>query len=191
MASLHRRGETFWVKFRFAGKQVFRSIKTSNPKEASRLQGQIERTLHDLETGRLVLSEDADLWRFVLSDGKLSKRQTAPKKAATLGDLIDAYFASQIGQKELNTLETEQLHRRHFERVIGREKLVKGFTAADVQAYITTRSPDVKPQTVRKEVATLRMLLYRAERLVGEKPTDVRGRSEHWTSPKAPRSPGS
>ena len=58
--------------------------------------------------------------------------------------------------------------------MIGRDKLVKGFTAADVQAYITARSPDVKPQTVRKEVPTLRMLVYRAERLVGERPADVR-----------------
>lgn len=48
-----------------------------------------------------------------------------------------------------------------------------------------------RPQTVRKEVATLRMLLYRAERLVGEKPADVREAFRAPDFAKGSEQPGS
>lgn len=170
MASLtrHPRSNYWSIKFRFGGKQSCKSLHTE--KEAERLRGVIERTLADMERGRLVCPPEADFWAFVQSDGKLSTKPAAPTRAATLSDLFNAYFGSQFGQKEGNTLHTEGIHRRHLERVLGADQPVRAINAAVVQKYITERSEAVGPQTVRKEVATLRMLLYRAEKLVGEKP---------------------
>lgn len=58
-----------------------------------------------------------------------------------------------------------------MERFFCKTKSVPSFTAADVQGYIASRAKAVGPQTIKKEVATLRMLLYRADRLIGVRPT--------------------
>jgi integrase len=176
MASIHQRNETWWVKFRFGGKQIFRSLKTDNERNAERLKLQIERTLADIDHGRMVIPLEADLWQFILSDGKLAHKPSVPTAPATLTGLMDAYFAGQIGQKEANTLVTERYHRKHIERLIGGSKAIASFTTADVQAYIRARATEgVGRNTIKKEVATLRFLVYRAWQLVGAKPaTDVR-----------------
>jgi len=174
MASLtrHPRSNYWSIKFRFGGKQFCKSLHTEKEKEAQRLRGIIERTLDEMERGRLVRPPDADFWAFVRSDGKLNERPTAPTRAATLHDLFDKYFASQFGQKEENTLHTEGIHRRHLERKMGADKPVRSITTADVQAYITGRSKSVGPTTVKKEIATLRMLLYRASKLGIQAPVE-------------------
>ena len=173
MASKHKRGETWWVKFRFGGTQVFRSLKTGDQREAVRLVSQIERTLHDLETGRLILPEDADLYQFVLSDGRHAHRPTAPKKAITMSDLWAAYDANQYGQKERATQTTEAVHRGHLTRFYGDDKAIKSFTPGDITAYVASRANKVQPVTIKKEVDSLKMLLNRAERLVGEEPPQL------------------
>lgn len=69
MASVHKRNETWWVKFRFDGKQTFRSLKTTNARNAERLKYQIERTIADIDQGRIVIPPEVELWQFILSDG--------------------------------------------------------------------------------------------------------------------------
>lgn len=173
MASTHKRNDTWWVKFRFNGKQIFRSLKTNNARNAERLKYQIERTLADIDQGRITIPSEADLWQFVLSDGKLIFKPSVPSTPQTLRGLIDSYFAAQIGQKEANTLLTEQVHRRHLERVVGGEKAVASFCAADIQAYIKARTNEgVGRITIQKEVASLRMWLYRSSQLIDVKPAD-------------------
>jgi hypothetical protein len=97
MASIHKRQETWWVKFRFAGKQIFRSLKTDKEREAQRLKFQIERTITDIEQGRITLPADVDLWQFILSDGKLAFKPTLPVNPPSLADLKAAYFGGDAG----------------------------------------------------------------------------------------------
>lgn len=176
MASTHLRNTTWWVKFRFDGKQVFRSLKTNNTRNAERLKFQIERTVADIEQGRMPLPPDVDLWQFILSDGKLAFKPTMPAAQPTLAGLVDAYFATQIGQKEQNTLDTEKIHRGHLERLLGGSKAITSIGTSDVQAYIKARSGEgVGRATIQKEVASLRMWLYRSVALIGVKPSvDIR-----------------
>lgn len=193
LASLHKhpKSSNWSIKFRFGGTTIYKSLRTDDEKEAQRLRLQIERTVADIERGRLVVPDDADLWQFILSDGKLSQKPTAPTRPVTLADLMDAYFAGQVGQKEQNTLVTEGIHRGHFERLLGGDKPLRGFTAADIQGYIRDRArEEVRPATIKKEVATLRMLLYRAEKLVGCKPDkDVREMFRALDFPKGKEQP--
>ena len=193
MASIHKhpRSGNWSVKFCFGGTQFSKSLRTAKTKDAERLKLQIGRTLADIDQGRLVVPENADLWAFLLSDGKLTRKPTAPDRAPTLCDLMDAYFAGQVGQKEENTLDTERIHRRHFERVIGGGKDVRAVVASDIQAYINARvRKGVGPQTIKKEVATLRMWLYRSEKLIGVKPDkDVREMFRSLDFPKGTESP--
>lgn len=193
LASLHKhpKSSNWSIKFRFGGTPFFKSLHTDDERDAERLKLQIERTLADIDRGRLVVTDDADLWQFILSDGKLNQKPTAPTRPVTLTDLLDAYFAGQVGQKEANTLVTERIHRKHFERLLGGDKQIRGFTATDIQGYIRDRAgEEVRPPTIKKEIATLRMLLYRAEKLVGCKPDkDVREMFRALDFPKGKEQP--
>ncbi len=177
MASLHQhpKSSNYSLAFRFDGKLYSKSLRTSDRREADRTKARVEQAIIDLERGRHSLPEGAELWPFLLSDGKLSQKPTAPAKAVTLAGLWAAYEASQCGQKEANTLSTEAVHYGHLSRHFGADKRVKLFAPADVAGYVAARATaGVKPQTTQKEVATLRLLCYRAERLTGQAPADVR-----------------
>ena len=53
MASIHRRGTCFHVKFSFQGKQFFRALKTSSKKEALHAKNRVEQNMHLITTGVL------------------------------------------------------------------------------------------------------------------------------------------
>jgi integrase len=169
MASIHQQGETWYVKFRFAGRQFFKSLRTADESDALRTKARIEGTLIDIGRGRLVIPDGADVWAFIESDGR---RTGDPKweNPPTLSELFKAYFDAQPF-KEPNTIRTEGYHRDRLLALIG-DKPVHLLTPADVQGFISKRAKDRKRQavnatTIRKEVATLRMVLNRAERLIG------------------------
>jgi integrase len=191
MASLHQhpKSNNWSIAFRYGGKQYTKSLRTTNRKVAERHKGRIETLLDELVRGRRVLPDGADLWEYLQSDGTRGGKLEAPRKAATLSDLWDAYLSGQIGQKEENTLKTERIHRGHHERVIGPDTPVRSLTAATAQQYIKSRDADVKVQTIKKEVATLKMLLGRAGVLVGEQPTDVRELFRPLAFPKLTEKP--
>ena len=177
MASLHQhpKSSNYSLAFRYGGKQFNKSLRTSDRREADRIKARVEQAIIDLERGRHTLPDGAELWPFLLSDGKLAAKPTAPAKAVTLSALREAYGASQCGQKEDSTLSTEDVHFGHLSRHFGSDKRVKTFTPADVAGYVAARAAvGINPLTIQKEVATLRLLCYRAERLTGQAPADVR-----------------
>jgi hypothetical protein len=177
MASIHRTASgAYAISFRYGGRQFMKSLKTRNRDEADGQRRKIELTLSEIERGRLVVPDGADLWHFVQSDGK---RTQAPKfePVHTLSELFARYFDGG-SFKEENTLATERIHRRHPERVIGARSPLKLLTPADVQRYINARAKEqyrrrpIGTRTIQKEVATLKMVLNRAEKIVGVKPPD-------------------
>ena len=145
MASIHLQGETWYVKFRYAGRQFFKSLRTTSESDARRTKARIEGTLLDLYRGRLVLPDDADVWAFVESDGK---RTGDPKweKPPTLSDLFKAYFDARPF-KEPNTIRTEGYHRDRLLGLIG-DRPVHLLTPADVQGFISKRAKDKTRQAV-------------------------------------------
>jgi site-specific recombinase XerD len=192
MASIHvTPSGVYSISFRYAGRQFMKSLKTRSRDEADRLRGRIEGTLLDIERGRLVLPDGADLWSFVLSDGRRTQAARI-ETVCTLGDLFTKYFDG-LRVKEENTLNTERIHRRHVERLLGAARPLASLTTADIQGYVTARAGELyrgKPigtKTIQKEIATLRMLLNRAEKLVGVKPAF--GLFKHIDYPKAVEKP--
>ena len=101
---------------------------------------------------------------YILSAGKLDERPgEAPVSAsATLGQLFDSYrerFPS--AAKEESTLQTERIHLRHLERLLGANALLDGLTPKRMQAYADARAAEkglrgrtVRSDTVRKELGT-------------------------------------
>jgi integrase len=91
----------------------------------------------------------------------------------TLADLFKWYFGSQtVGAKEPKTLETERLHSHHALRLLGETKALAAIRGQDLQeGYINKRAREarhkkfIRPETIKKEMDTLRMVWRRAAKL--------------------------
>jgi integrase len=152
------------LRFNFGGRKFKRSIKTKDQKIALGIQARVEETIRLLEQGRLELPANADPAAFILSDGKKAGK-TVLQKALTLGELIDCYQRSlPVGTKEVNTITTEKLHCKHLLRILGKQVPAQSLATAEMQRYSDQRSQEkgrrgkVRPQTIKKELDTLRVI---------------------------------
>jgi integrase len=173
MASLTRdKSGNLHIHFRCGGRQFHKSLKTDREDEAEALKGRIELALLDIERGRLTVPPGADFWQFVQSDGKLESKPRVEKQM-TLRELFEWYFGQQTPNAKVEkTLQTEQLHSRHFLRLLGKSKTLASIQGRDLQeGYINRRAKEtwrkktIRPETIEKEVNTLGMVWRRAARL--------------------------
>lgn len=112
----------YHVKFRFAGKQYRRSLRTKMRRTAEASACHIEENIRLIEGGRLELPEDADVPTFLLSDGKLLGKPL-PTSAITVGTIFDKYQKSiPADAMEATSLKTARIHMRHFQRLMGANK---------------------------------------------------------------------
>lgn len=148
-----------------------RSLDTDDDKEAARRMAAIDQTLDELARGRVQLPDGADLWEFLRTDGKRTQKLVAPARPTTLADIFEEYFRSQQAKrKEHSSLVTEQLHYRTMLRHFDGSTPVRSIDRAALERYIGERSETVATATVKKEIATLRMLLYWAIAALGVTP---------------------
>jgi len=170
MASLHFNEQhgRYRIRFDFGGQSYNRSLgKISGEADEARADAEatltrVEKTLGLLRDGFLVMPDNADHARFIITGGKETGR---PKLATvrTLQDLFDSAAAhTPTGAKEENTLKTDGLHRKHLLRLLGGRTLLRTLKPSTLQAYIASRSSEtyrgakVSAQTIQKEVGRLR-----------------------------------
>ena len=153
--------------FRYGGRQFNRTISAKTDREAERACALIEETIQDLERGKLVIPTEADPAAFILSGGKVSKRPQLVSepfqdaaKPPTLKHVLDTYAATLTpGSKEVNSLGTEAVHRRHFVRVLGEGLAFDSLGVDGIQGYVDARAREgVGRETIRKELSTLRVI---------------------------------
>lgn len=166
MASLERDPASgkYHVRFRYGGRAFRRSLRTGDVKLARARAGRIAETLHLLQHGRLVIPAGADVAQFILSDGV--RHSPVAVRLVTLGELVSGFQGARVpGAKEANTIETEDLHLRHLLRLLKPQSFVQSLTPVQLQQYVTARLKErrnggrpVSVETVRKEVATLRVV---------------------------------
>jgi len=107
------------------------------------------------------MPENADPATFILSDGKLDQRPMV-QASISLNELLELHARLPERAKENTTLVTERVHKNHLRRILGASRRVNELGPQDVQRYVNTRSAekyrgkDIEPDTIRKEVATLR-----------------------------------
>jgi len=161
------------IQFIYAGKPFHKSLKTRKSEDATALAGRIESKLFHLITFTLALPLGADLWQWLLSDGRREQKPEPPQKAWSLRNLFDWYFTNQTkNAKESNTLRTERIHRNHLLRLLGESVLMSAITPADLQDYINHRATEtwrgnaITPGTIAKEIASLSMVWNRAAKLM-------------------------
>lgn len=161
MPWLEKRGSTFRIKFRYAGQNLSKTLKTGSERNAQASMLRLEENLRLLERGRLDLPPGADLATFLLSDGKVGNRP-APVAHVSLENLFDQYRHSlPPGAMEANSLETVELHMRHLKRILGARFFVQNLTLPILQSYVEARcrqkgrsGQHISPVTVRKELTT-------------------------------------
>ena len=142
MAGLEKRGGRYNIIFRFGGQRFVRSLGTTIEKEAEELKERIERRIRLVKAGDIELPVGADIPTFLLSDGKLTKKPVL-LPTLTLSQLFKEFFTSlPEGNLEDTTLYCMNLHRRHFERIIGVTFNVQQLTTEKLQSYVTKRSKE-------------------------------------------------
>lgn len=166
MASLELRGQKYRIVFRYNGRKFQHPLKTLDVQEAKACLIRLEENLRLLERGRLQLPLDADLPTFLLSDGRVAMKpqQNIPTVVVTLGELSRRYLTLHSnGAMEPNSLETVEMHLRHFRRSLGEEFAVARLRQEDLQLHVTNRLKKqgprkrrISPVTLRKEMASLR-----------------------------------
>ena len=152
----------YHIRFRFGGKSFKRSLKTSDKVSAQAAVARVSETILLVERGVIEMPTGADVATFLLSNGRRSEK---PKLECTLTlrDLFAQYLTSLPSHaKEDSTLETEQIHLRHFERGLPLGKPIGEVTTAVVQSFVNKqlhrrfRNRPLKPETVKRQIATLR-----------------------------------
>jgi hypothetical protein len=125
MANLYQNAAGVWlVRFRFGGRQYYRSLDTTDEKVANGAKAQVEETLGLLKRGRLSLPAGAgpdEAGLFIISAGKIAQRPTVALTAKTLKEVTDAYFTElPEGTKAASSVYTEKIHVGHLVRASSR-----------------------------------------------------------------------
>jgi len=166
MATLHQNTSGNWlIRFRFAGRQYYRSLETSEEKQARGVKAQVEETLGLLRRGRLTLPDGAgpdEAGQFIISGGQVARRPVVAPAAKTLKEVTDAYFADlPEGAKAASSLYTERIHVGHLLGILKASTPLREIGVAELQGYVTKRSRQrghkgkkVQPETLRKELMT-------------------------------------
>lgn len=108
----------YFVCFRLGEKRFKRSLGTKNQRTADSLTCRLEENLQDIERGRLLVPENADLVTFLLSDGRVAE-PFANSSQPTLKRLFDAYFdAIPAGSMEESTISGMKIQRQRLEKIL-------------------------------------------------------------------------
>jgi len=158
----------YHVGFRYGGQKFKKTLRTRDARTAHSRLHRIEENIRLVESGRLVVPDDADLGTFLLSDGQLNgTKSISPKrKLRTLRQFCDAFLSAiPDGALEQSTIQGMKTHLKHLRRVLGASFVLSEVKLEDLQQYVQQRSRDkgirgktLSSATIKKELTTLRTL---------------------------------
>jgi len=166
MASLDNRTGHFHIIFRYRGRKITRSLKTTSEKTARASLARLEDNLGRVELGTLDIPEGVDAAIFLLSDGRRTEPLAMAPAVQTLTQLIDAYLDHlPDGALADSTLQSIHIHARKLKKLLGARTRLDSIDLATLQRYVTRRSKDkglrgrlLSPATTKKEIVTLTLL---------------------------------
>jgi integrase len=156
MANLGKKGDLYVARFRYAGKEYKKSLKTTRIADAEGAMHAVERAIHGLTTGMLQIPPGVDPGDFILSGGTLKQAARRTQRVPALATLIDDYLAGQ-GHKAPSTAYTEGVHLRNLKKKLGTKADAPADRIAhrDLESYLQARLKERSPSTVDKERTTI------------------------------------
>lgn len=158
----------YTIRFRYDEVQFNRSLETGSENKARAEKACIEETFDLLKRGRLSLPEGTtpdQAWNFFRSGGR---QISLPKLAQMipLKRVWSDYFESYPdGAKEPNSLKTERVHSRHFEKHLGANTAMMVIGTRELESYVKNRQKErglrgntVQAKTIIMELQTFRLL---------------------------------
>ncbi len=151
MANISQKNGVFHVRFRFAGKQYKKSLKTSSGPDAEVATALVQRTIHWLATGQLQVPLGVEAGDFIVSGGTLKEPQRKLSPAPTLRSLIYEYL-SQQGHKANTSLCTERVHLHHLQKSLAAklDRPCDQIVFANLDHYLQQRLRKRAMATVKK-----------------------------------------
>ena len=97
----------YHIAFRYGGQKFKKSLRTRDAHAANVRLHRVDENIQLVESGRLLVPEDADLGTLLLSDGKLNgaKSRRPKRQIRTLGEFCEAFLSSiPVGALEESTV---------------------------------------------------------------------------------------
>lgn len=195
MAFVEQRGKSFRLTLRGDdGRLIRHPLSTRDKDEAEEIRLRFERRLKLYEAGDLVVPDGTELIPFLI-DGKQPMKAKPVTPVVTLSELFRRYNAEVSPQgKEGVTRCTESHHLAHLLRLMGPSQAVSTINTAVLQRYVDRRSRErgrrgggVAQVTIRKELATLRMISnWAVHREIIAHPIRLTGMAFSKSRPKHP-----
>jgi integrase len=165
MASIQRRGDSYYCQFRYGTQRRTFSIGKVTDAEADAWVGKVAHILMRVKQRLLTVPSDCDIVDFILADGRAptTPLPTGSGERITIGKLRDRYFETHSnGTLEQSTLDGIRLHFKHLVSTLGDRFPVQELTLSDLQKHVDRRAKmagmngKLSPATIRKEIVTLR-----------------------------------
>src|SRR4051812_380815 len=159
MANLGKKGDLYVARFRYAGKEFKKSLRTTDLADARAAMHAVERAIHGLTTGMLQLPPGVDPGDFILSGGTIKDAVRPRRRVPTMTALIEEYLGGQA-HKAASSLYTEGVHLRNLLKNLGSKADAPAdrIVHRDLERFLQTRLKERTPSTVHKERDTITSL---------------------------------
>jgi integrase len=158
MANLCNKNGVYLARFRFAGKEYKRSLKTSDRKAAEGAMHRVEDALHRLSIRLITVPEGVDPGDFIVSSGTLTTpAPTLPApRVPTLKEAVGEYTSNQ-GHLAPSNRNTVRSHLRTLLKKLGAraDGSIAKVHLRDLEGVLQARLKERSPTTVSKEQLTV------------------------------------
>jgi integrase len=166
MASLQRKGKSWYCQFLYHGKRYTLTIGPVSDTEASAKSQQVGYLLLRLKQGLIQLPPGIGIVEFMQRDGKWRPETSVTSNGPTelsLVNLRDQYLATNRSSQEPRSIEGIELHFKHLVGALGERFPMRALSLADLQGYVDGRASAkgkygsrLSAATIKKEIVTLR-----------------------------------
>lgn len=163
MASIQKKGESWYCQFLYNGKRHTFTIGAVGQDEAEAKVGQVNLLLLRLSQRLAAIPPGMTIVEYLKFDGRPLAPETPEIKKVKLSTLKDKYLEANQDALERTTLDCTRTHFRHLEKMLGAGFGISTLTLADLQGYVNKRAKaagkhgrTISATTVRKEIHTLR-----------------------------------
>ena len=159
------KGDSYYCQFYFQGHRFTVTIGEVAKDEADDFVGSVGQVLRRIKQRLIHVPPGTKITDFVVSGGKVPtiEAAAAPLEPTSYATFRQKYLDThRQGAMEANSLQTIEMHLRHFERTLGSKFPLQQLTLADLQRHVTERGKkkyrgrQLSPATLRKEVASFR-----------------------------------